>query len=99
MLEALARHPAAAHHIATKLARYFIADDPPSDLVEALEISFLESDGDLLQLYDTLVDHPQSWSPAHKAPSGPLDRPGFALDHAWSRQDAFLADEPVCRRR
>src|SRR5262244_1811061 len=32
----LARHPATAKHIATKLARHFIADEPPPALVERL---------------------------------------------------------------
>ena len=35
-LDDLARHPATAGHIATKLVRHFVADDPPADLVDAL---------------------------------------------------------------
>ncbi len=34
VLTDLARHPATAKHIATKLARHFIADEPPPALVE-----------------------------------------------------------------
>ena len=37
----LARHPATAKHIATKLARHFVADDPPPALVERLAKRFL----------------------------------------------------------
>ena len=36
VLADLARHPATAKHIATKLARHFVADDPPPALVERL---------------------------------------------------------------
>ena len=36
VLADLARHPATAQHVATKLARHFIADDPPPALVERL---------------------------------------------------------------
>ena len=36
VLADLARHPATARHVATKLARHFIADDPPPALVERL---------------------------------------------------------------
>jgi len=66
LLDTLSRHPATARNIALKLARYFVADDPPVDLVEALERRFLDSDGDLLAVYETLLDHPESWSPAQK---------------------------------
>ncbi len=43
----LARHPATARHIATKLVRHFVADDPPPALVERLTKVFLDTDGDL----------------------------------------------------
>ena len=36
VLADLARHPATAEHVATKLARHFIADDPPPALIETL---------------------------------------------------------------
>src|SRR5215469_15273724 len=36
VLADLARHPATARHVATKLARHFVADDPPPALVERL---------------------------------------------------------------
>src|SRR5215468_1421939 len=36
VLAALARHPATATHVATKLARHFVADEPPPALVERL---------------------------------------------------------------
>ncbi len=35
VLMRLAAHPATARHIATKLARHFVADDPPASLVDA----------------------------------------------------------------
>src|SRR5256885_1257107 len=46
----LARHQATAKHIAGKLARHFIADDPPPPLVERLTQRFIETDGDLWQI-------------------------------------------------
>ena len=36
VLHDLATSPATAHHIATKLARHFVADDPPPALVDRL---------------------------------------------------------------
>ena len=50
VLADLARHPATARHVATKLARHFIADDPPPALVDRLTRRFLDTDGDLKEV-------------------------------------------------
>jgi uncharacterized protein (DUF1800 family) len=68
----LSRNPATAKHIATKLARHFVADDPPPRLVEALRVSFVKSDGDLRELARTLLLAPDAWT----APRSKLKRPG-----------------------
>ncbi len=61
VLHDLAGHPATARFIATKLARHFVADEPPTTLVDRLAESFLRSRGDLPQLYRTLIDAPEAW--------------------------------------
>ena len=61
VLADLARHPATARHIATKLARHFSADEPPPALVERLEKRFLDTDGDLKELAKALVEAPETW--------------------------------------
>jgi uncharacterized protein (DUF1800 family) len=58
----LARHPATATHVATKLARHFVADEPPPALVERLAKVFRETDGDLKQMSKALVTAPEAWS-------------------------------------
>jgi uncharacterized protein (DUF1800 family) len=63
VLADLARHPATALHVATKLARHFIADDPPPALVETLRQKFIETEGDLWQVSKALVTAPESWGP------------------------------------
>jgi uncharacterized protein (DUF1800 family) len=71
-LTALARHPATATHVATKLARHFVADQPPSALVERLARLFRDSDGDLAQLARAVIAAPETWSqptPKVKTPS------------------------------
>ena len=60
-LRELARHPSTSQHIALKFAKAFIADDPPPTLVAKLKQSFLDSDGDLQKLAQTLVTAPESW--------------------------------------
>ncbi|MEP7057769.1 MAG: DUF1800 domain-containing protein [Caldimonas sp.] len=61
VLHDLARHPATARFIATKLARHFVADDPPQPLVERLARTCLRSDGDLPTLYRELIGSPEAW--------------------------------------
>ncbi|MCI0433346.1 MAG: DUF1800 domain-containing protein, partial [Gemmatimonadetes bacterium] len=71
VLRDLARHPATAAHIATKLVRHFVADDPPADAVARIEQAFRDSDGDLPTVHAALVSLPQVWSappPKFKTP-------------------------------
>jgi uncharacterized protein (DUF1800 family) len=63
VLADLARQPATALHVATKLARHFVADEPPAALVETLRQKFVETDGDLWQVARALVMAPESWAP------------------------------------
>jgi len=63
VLADLARHPATARHVATKLARHFIADDPPSALVERLTQRYLDTDGDLKEVTIALIAASESWVP------------------------------------
>jgi uncharacterized protein (DUF1800 family) len=63
VLDALAVHPATAKHIATKLARHFVSDDPPPALVARLEKAFLKSGGDLPRVYKELAEAPEAWAP------------------------------------
>ena len=64
VLTNLARHPSTARFIAFKLARHFVADDPPPALVARLEASYRDSDGDLPRLYRTLLAAPEAWGVA-----------------------------------
>jgi uncharacterized protein (DUF1800 family) len=72
VLADLARHPSTAKHIATKLARHFVADAPPPALVERLARRFLDTGGDLKEVTRTLVASPEAWD----TPRGKLKRPG-----------------------
>jgi uncharacterized protein (DUF1800 family) len=47
VIEHLATHPSTARFIATKLARRFIADDPPQQIVDKAAQTFLETNGDI----------------------------------------------------
>ncbi len=61
VLADLASHPATAHFLAEKLARHFVADEPPSELVGELAQAYLDHDGELNAVYATLVDAREAW--------------------------------------
>ena len=64
VLADLARHPATAQHIALKLSRHFVADEPPPSLVAKLAKTFSATDGNLKEVAKTLVTADESWTPA-----------------------------------
>ncbi|KQN25840.1 hypothetical protein ASE86_06470 [Sphingomonas sp. Leaf33] len=61
VLDMLAVHPSTARHIATKLVRHFVADDPPPAAVARVEAAFLQSNGDLPTVYRALIAAPEAW--------------------------------------
>ena len=63
VLADLARYPSTAQHIAQKLARHFVADEPPPTLVAKLAKTFKDSDGNLKSVAKTLVSAEESWTP------------------------------------
>ena len=64
VLADLASHPATARHLATKLARHFVADEPPPALVTRLAAAYRASGGDLPKVYEALVTWEGAWQPA-----------------------------------
>jgi uncharacterized protein (DUF1800 family) len=65
LLASLAQHPATARHLATKLVRHFVTDQPPAALVAAVENRFLETDGNLTETALALFRHPLAWDASH----------------------------------
>ena len=61
VLDLLATHPSTAQHLARKLAIRFVADEPPSALVESLADTFLAHDGAIEPMMRTLVASPEFW--------------------------------------
>src|SRR5229473_1302527 len=62
VLRDLAVHPATATHVATKLARHFIADTPRPALIEKMAKVFLETGGDLKEVAKAMVSSRESWT-------------------------------------
>jgi uncharacterized protein (DUF1800 family) len=64
VLADLAHHTATAQHVAQKLARHFVADEPPPPLVAKLAKAFMDSDGNLKAVAKALVTADEAWTPA-----------------------------------
>jgi uncharacterized protein (DUF1800 family) len=64
-LDLLASSPATARHISYKLAQYFVADDPPADLVERLAQRFVATDGNIRAVLETLFKSSEFRAPTN----------------------------------
>jgi uncharacterized protein (DUF1800 family) len=58
----LASHPATATFVVGKFVRHFVADEPPTKLVEDLVRIFRATDGDLKALAVALIESDAAWS-------------------------------------
>lgn len=73
ILADLARHPSTAQHLSFKLARHFVADDPPPALVKRMAAAYLAADGDLSALYRAMIQSEEAWSASARKFKTPND--------------------------
>ena len=64
LLDMLAQHPSTAKFISTKLARRFVSDNPPPELVTRMAETFEKSNGDIREVLKTMIYSPAFWSRA-----------------------------------
>jgi uncharacterized protein (DUF1800 family) len=84
VLRDLAAHEATARHLATKLVRHFVSDDPPEEPVARIADVFLDSGGDLPTVHAALVNSKEAWqSPfgKYKSPQDFVISTFRAFDH------------------
>ena len=55
VIEILSQHPSTARYISTKLARRFVADDPPAALIDSMAHTFVKTGGDLRAVMQTML--------------------------------------------
>src|SRR5205085_447564 len=60
-LDLLARHPSTAKHICYQLAQYFVADEPPPELVTRMASRYSATDGDIRQILATMFASAEFW--------------------------------------
>ena len=69
----LARHPATAKRIATRLATTFVSDKPPQKLIDQLAATFTRTQGDIRAVMRTLVESPEFFKADNTLFKTPLD--------------------------
>jgi uncharacterized protein (DUF1800 family) len=75
----LAKHPSTAKRIATRMATFFVADQPPQALVDQLAATFTRTGGDIRAVMQTLIESPAFWESRHTLFKTPMDYACSAL--------------------
>lgn len=73
IIDDLAKSPLTARFVATKLARHFVADEPPASTIARLEQAYLKSDGHLPTVYQALITAPEPWASPNAKFRNPWD--------------------------
>lgn len=63
-LDLLASNPSTANFLSFKLAQYFVADKPPNSLVKKMSQSYLQSNGNIAQVLNTMFHSSEFWDEA-----------------------------------
>ncbi len=72
-LHLLAMQPATARRISLRLAQWFVADEPPPAMVERLTQRYLDTQGDIRAVMQTLIESPETWAPDNQLFKTPMD--------------------------
>jgi uncharacterized protein (DUF1800 family) len=62
VLDILAKHPNTARFISKKLAQHFVSDDPPQALIDRMAKTFLDTDGDIRAVMNTMLTSKEFFS-------------------------------------
>ncbi len=69
----LARHPATAQRVCTRLAQFFVADHAQPALIKRLKDVFLSTQGDLRAVVRALLESTEFWAADNKLFKTPMD--------------------------
>jgi len=89
LVDYVALRPETAQNVAFFMARHFIADVPPADLVDSLAAAYSKSEGDLPSVYRVLLQHPAANAPDRQK----LRTPQEYAAASW-RLIGLQADDP-----
>ncbi len=66
IIRMLARHPATARFVSSKLVRRFVADEPPAALVDKAARTWERTGGEIREVVRTIVTSPEFFEPASR---------------------------------
>lgn len=89
MIEDLVAATATRAHICHKIARHFIADAPPTEVVDAMTVAWQRNDGDLTAVYGAMLRHPASWLDEGQKAKLPFDYVVSGLRALAAEEDAM----------
>jgi uncharacterized protein (DUF1800 family) len=89
ILKDLAMRRETARHVSTKLARHFVADDPPRAVVDRMTAAWLDSRGHLPKVYEALLESPEAW----EQPLAKFKTPSDYIYSAFRALDLPLNDK------
>jgi uncharacterized protein (DUF1800 family) len=98
VLDDLAADPWTAQHIAFKLVRHFITDEPTTGMVDAIKNVFISSGGDLKAVALALIDLPESWSTPLTKLKNPYEQQIAqyrALGKRYANNNTWVFSEPL----
>jgi uncharacterized protein (DUF1800 family) len=91
LLHLLATHPATARHLGTELCQRFVADDPPSECVQAASEAFVKSGGEIAETLRAIFRSPSFWSAPSTKLKSPLELVVSSARALDARPDGTLA--------
>jgi uncharacterized protein (DUF1800 family) len=94
----LSRHPSTAQHVAFKLVRHFITDEPTPAMVDPVAEAFAASDGDLKATALALIALPAAWSEPLTKIRTPYElaiAQFRALGRVYGRNEMWAFTEPL----
>ncbi|MBM3270476.1 MAG: DUF1800 domain-containing protein [Candidatus Sericytochromatia bacterium] len=98
LLDLLAAHPATARHVAEKLVRRFVSDDPPAGLVARAAARFGATGGDIRETLRLILESPEFAASAGQKTKTPWEFVVSALRATGARTDAGLPILDALRR-
>ena len=87
-VDLLVAQPACAHFISGELATYFVSDNPPAALVNAMAETFQRTHGDIRSVLRTLVDAPEFAASLGKQFKDPMHYLVSSVRLAYDGRDA-----------
>ncbi len=86
-IQFLARQPATAHRISTRLATFFVADKPSKALIDKLANTFTRTGGDIAAVMRSLIESPDFWESGNTLFKTPMDYACSSLTAAGTVKD------------